>query len=313
MHWKATLLGLGSIDKVEAVKKVFRDKDEERDARGHPIITASPLDYHLFRQEISSKYPAYAPPKPAFPFEPDNNSILPPLRHRQSRYDVNNASAVGGQVSVGNGSIMHQPVHIATPAPSPPPSPAGPGGKGGKKQNYQTNQMFPFLYPPLDTNSNELGGRGSTELQDALVGRKWEGSDVPASILEAAELFAKRMRATRAMKQLWKTRVDFMRHERGWKNDEDKDVPKGFKLDQELGFPDDDPLALDGSTGTDAREKLTAEDRIEEFKERTEPLEKVAEFYVRAQPGMFNPQLTILRHKHFRSSNPLSLCPSRQF
>lgn len=113
-------------------------------------------------------------------------------------------------------SILHQPVHIATPAPSPPPSPAGPGGKGGKKQNYQTNQLFPFLYPPLDESSNNLGGKGSTDLQDLLVGRKWTGSDIPTSILEAAELFADRMRATRAMKQLWHERVQFMKYERGW-------------------------------------------------------------------------------------------------
>jgi hypothetical protein len=29
-------------------------------------------------------------------------------------------------------------------------------------------------------------------LQDALVGRKWEGSDTPTSILEAAELLLER-------------------------------------------------------------------------------------------------------------------------
>lgn len=121
-----------------------------------------------------------------------------------------------------SGSIMHHPIHIATPAPSPPPSPGGPG-KPGKKQNYQTNQMFPFIYPPLGIDSNDLGGKGSTELQDVLVGRKWEGSDIPTSILEAAELFAKRMRATRGMKQLWETRIDFMKQERGWKGPDASD------------------------------------------------------------------------------------------
>jgi len=89
-------------------------------------------------------------------------------------------------------------------------------GKGGKKQNYQTNNLFPFLYPPLDETSNQIGGKGTTDLQDALVGRKWQGSDVPASILEAAELFSRRMRATRPLKQLWEERVEFMKFERGW-------------------------------------------------------------------------------------------------
>lgn len=112
-------------------------------------------------------------------------------------------------------SILHQPVHIATPAPSPPPSPAV-GGKAGKKQNYQTNQNFPFMYPPLDSTSNSAGGKGQAGLQGLLVGRKWEGSDIPKSILEAGELFAGRMRMTRAMRQLWDEREKFLKFERGW-------------------------------------------------------------------------------------------------
>ena len=221
LSWKTILVTLGGINDIERVKTSVREEPKETDAGGQPVITASPLDYHLFRQEISSKYPAYQPPPPLFPLEPENNSILPPLKHRCPNFEVAD-TAFTGAPSVGTESIMHQPVHIATPAPSPPPSPAGPG-KAGKKQNYQTNQMFPFLYPPLGVGSNDLGGKGSTELQDALVGRKWGGSDIPTSILEAAELFAQRMRATRAMKQLWEVRVDYMKEERGWKAATDSD------------------------------------------------------------------------------------------
>ncbi|KAH7393081.1 hypothetical protein BKA66DRAFT_320684 [Pyrenochaeta sp. MPI-SDFR-AT-0127] len=216
--WKTMLVYFGGLAEVEKAKDSFKDKSlESADAKGQPLITASPLDYHLFRQEISSKYPAYNPPPPLFPLEPENNSILPPLKNHPNKVAGNHVFGSGlGDTNGNSTSILHQPVHIATPAPSPPPSPAGPGGKGGKKQNYQTNQMFPFLYPPLDESSNKLGGKGSTDLQDLLVGRKWQGSDIPASILEAAELFAKRMKATRAMKQLWEERVAFMRYERGW-------------------------------------------------------------------------------------------------
>lgn len=178
----------------------------------------SPLDYHLFRQEITSKYPAYSPPPPLLPIEPENNSILPPLpNHPSRRPSSDSLQARSNPNADGNsGSIFNQPVHIATPAPSPPPSPAGPGGKGGKKQNYQTNQNFPFLYPPLDNTSNTVGGKGSAELQDKLVGKRWEGSDVPASIQEAGQLFASRMRTTRAVRQLWEVREDFMKYERGY-------------------------------------------------------------------------------------------------
>lgn len=219
LAWKTILVAFGGIKDIDHIKNTLREDEDEMDARGKPIITASPLDYHLFRQEINSKYPAYQPPEPLFPLEPENNSILPPLKHRRPSAAMSDTSFASAPIA-GNGSIMHQPVHIATPAPSPPPSPGGPG-KAGKKQNYQTNQMFPFLYPPLDENSNELGGKGSTELQDALVGRRWEGTDIPTSILEAAELFAKRMRATRGMKQMWETRVDYMKYERGWKGGAD--------------------------------------------------------------------------------------------
>ncbi|KAF2855232.1 protein required for hyphal anastomosis [Plenodomus tracheiphilus IPT5] len=221
--WKTMLVTFGGLAEVGKAKDFVKDdRLETADDKGQPLITASPLDYHLFRQEISSKYPAYNPPPPLFPLEPENNSILPPLKNHPNKVAGNHVFGSGlGDTNGNSTSILHQPVHIATPAPSPPPSPAGPGGKGGKKQNYQTNQMFPFLYPPLDESSNKLGGKGSTDLQDLLVGRKWEGADIPASILEAAELFAKRMKATRAMKQLWEERVAFMKYERGWTGPDD--------------------------------------------------------------------------------------------
>lgn len=249
--WKTVLVTLGGFSEVEKAKASFKkSKDvETEDARGQPIITASPLDYHTFRQEISSKYPAYNPPPPLFPLEPENNSILPPLKNHPNKVAGNDIFGSGlGNMNGNNTSIFQQPVHIATPAPSPPPSPAGPGGKGGKKQNYQTNQLFPFLYPPLDESSNKLGGKGSTDLQDLLVGRKWEGSDIPTSISEAAELFAKRMRATRAMRQLWEARIHFMKYERGWSGvDRDPEI-EALSLDSSKEEPSKQ-LHLPGSSG----------------------------------------------------------------
>ena len=219
MQWKLILLLFGNTADLDTTKSRLLEpavghSKQDRDG----VITTSPLDYHLFRQEITSKYPAYCPPQPLVPIELENNSILPPLSTHPSRHpSQENFQARSGSNSDGTpGSIFNQPVHIATPAPSPPPSPAGPGGKGGKKQNYQTNQNFPFLYPPLDDTSNTVGGKGSAELQDKLVGKRWEGSDVPASIQEAGQLFASRMRMSRSIRQLWAVREEFIRHERGW-------------------------------------------------------------------------------------------------
>ncbi|PSR90819.1 hypothetical protein BD289DRAFT_430307 [Coniella lustricola] len=214
LFWKSMLLVFGGSEELKETKKATaQNLSDEKD---HDTITASPLDYHFFRQEITSKYPAYIPPQEVIPLEPDNTSFLPPLPNQTARN--NGASGIlppqpGTQT--GGASILHQPVHIATPAPSPPPSP-GVGGKGVKKQNYQTNQNFPLMYPPLDATSNNAGGKGNAALQALLVGRRWEGSDVPASILEAGELFSRRVRMTRALRQLWEEREKFMKFERGW-------------------------------------------------------------------------------------------------
>ncbi|KAL8696549.1 MAG: hypothetical protein Q9224_002735, partial [Gallowayella concinna] len=225
LYWKTILLMFGDSEDLQHSKEVLRpDTDTTKNEHDEGFITATPLDYHLFRQEITSKYPAYNPPPPLLPIELENTTILPPLPNHPSRRTSQenlhfaNSPAVNG----APGSIFYQPVHIATPAPSPPPSPAGPGGKGGKKQNYQTNQNFPFLYPPLDETSNIVGGKGDADMQDQHVGKHWEGSDVPASILEAGQLFASRMRMSRSIRQLWDVREQYIRHERGW-NEHPKD------------------------------------------------------------------------------------------
>ncbi|KAM0346029.1 hypothetical protein ACHAPU_005790 [Fusarium lateritium] len=221
LFWKSILLGFGGTKELEAIKKATNEMGHK--AADKKTITASPLDYHVFRQEITSKYPAYVPPRPAIALEADNTSLLPPLSSQVSRNNgANGIIPAPPQIHSGGTSILDQPVHIATPAPSPPPSPAV-GGKGVKKQNYQTNQNFPFMYPPLDASSNFAGGKGAAGIQHELIGRKWEGSDIPASILEAGELFSQRVRMTRATRQLWEERERFLKFERGYNSDRDDD------------------------------------------------------------------------------------------
>lgn len=238
--WKSVLLVFGGTDDLKRAKEVLEpsvssEKDDSK--RRTPFLHASPLDYHLFRQEITSKYPAYNPPPLVVPLELENNSILPPLPHNAAKMNSSSGvfCGVAPSISGGNGSILQQAVHIATPAPSPPPSPAGPGGKAGKKQNYQTNQNFPFMYPPLDDSSNRIGGKGTTERQDTLVGKRWEGSDVPASIIEAGKLFSTHVKMTRAMRQLWQEREHFMQYDRGWNSEDAAHFPDNISDD----LPDD--------------------------------------------------------------------------
>ena len=247
LFWKSVLLLFGNFLNVEESKVALRQGAEIHDInRDESFITATPLDYHLFRQEITSKYPAYTPPAPLVPIEDQNNSILPPLStHPSRRPSQESLQVTAPSAHSANGSIFYQPVHIATPAPSPPPSPAGPGGKGGKKQNYQTNQNFPFLYPPLDETSNTIGGKGVAELQNQLVGKRWGGSDIPASILEAGQLFASRMRMTRSIRQLWDVREKYIKSERGWNETiESKNVTSSKRTNIDI----DDDEVDDGNT-----------------------------------------------------------------
>ncbi|PNP48287.1 hypothetical protein TGAMA5MH_00570 [Trichoderma gamsii] len=253
LFWKSILLvfgGTGDLDRIkEATSELVGDKNKD-------TITANPLDYHVFRQEITSKYPAYVPPQPLIPLEADNPSLLPPLPNIMTRNGSNGIITQPTNTQMGGASILNQPVHIATPAPSPPPSP-GVSGKGGKKQNYQTNQNFPFMYPPLDATSNSAGGKGGAGYGNPLVSRKWEGSDIPASILEAGQLFSSRVRMTRATRQLWEERERFLKFERGWETDDDGDDDEN-----------DDIEDLDLSELTLEEKEVLRELKVEDNKEK---------------------------------------------
>ncbi|KAI9813824.1 MAG: Factor arrest protein 11 [Pycnora praestabilis] len=286
LFWKSLLLLFGSTQDLDETKAATReDMGMTCNEHGQALITASPLDYHLFRQEITSKYPAYNPPPPLIPLELENSSILPPLANHPSRNNSVSGlfSGIGpANVNSNGGSILHQPVHIATPAPSPPPSPAGPGGKAGKKQNYQTNQNFPFLYPPLD-NANSAGGIGSATLQEILVGRKWDGSDIPASILEAGKLFASRMRMTRSMKQLWEERERFMKFERGW---------GGLNDDGEIGHLELNAKIDQGTEAEERKDDASESTRDQEVKRRLDAIEG---FYRKALPHFQSLVIVLLK------------------
>jgi hypothetical protein len=92
------------------------------------------------------------------------------------------------------------------------------------------------MYPPLDDTSNRIGGKGTTERQDVLVGKRWEGSDVPASVIEAGKLFSTHVKMTRAMQQLWEERENFMKYDRGWNLEQSQQrVPDFPSLDDTTG------------------------------------------------------------------------------
>ena len=279
------MLVFGGSKEIEAAKKATAEVPPEDNDKA--LIRASPLDYHVFRQEITSKYPAYTPPRCVIPLESEHTTLLPPLSNHTTRASLQNGVLPAPPGQSGGASILHQPVHIATPAPSPPPSP-GVGGKGGKKQNYQTNQNFPFMYPPLDASSNSAGGKGIAGLQDLLVGRKWEGSDVPASIIEAGELFSKRVRMTRATRQLWDEREKFLKDDRsGWEDVVDEDLIEELDL-SELTLEEKEELGL---AKPEEEEKKKPKPEVDYGprgvdKDTKRRLDAVEEFYKEALPQL---------------------------
>ena len=130
-----------------------------------------------------AKYPTYTPPplpvreslvaEPVFTTTPESHNSA------TTYYD-------------GSGG----PVHIMTPAPSPPPSPKL------KKSIFQTDQTVPLLLP----------GNG----------------EVPRSIIEAGELYSQRMRITTATVQMWDEKDKFQGYVKGfWDYDlDDQELPE---------------------------------------------------------------------------------------
>ncbi|KAH8887409.1 N1221-domain-containing protein [Thozetella sp. PMI_491] len=313
LFWKSLLLTFGGTEEIIATKHATRESEDG--GKDKNLIIASPLDYHAFRQEVTSKYPAYIPPQCVVPLEADQTSILPQMPNHPSRSNGQNGILSAPSNQSGGASILNQPVHIATPAPSPPPSPAV-GGKGGKKQNYQTNQNFPFMYPPLDASSNSAGGKGAAGLQDLLVGRKWEGSDIPASILEAGKLFSERVRMSRATRQLWEEREKFLKFERGW-DEVHEDIIEELDLSsltleerEELGLekPKSKPESTaSASSGIDLGPRPNTVDQQTKYR-----LEAVEKFYNESLPHLQSLVIVLLKAVIAIASNLVAPGPNGQ-
>ena len=180
--WKALMCLFGDSSQMGKVQDFMRQKYNLPAEVDPNEVTASPLDYHAFRQDIISRYPAYIPPSSTLPDTFENT--------RSMAHYIEIPRPAHAQTS--NNSLPVPTVHIATPAPSPPASPAIAAGQKVRKSVFMTNQSFPFIHPTDDS--------------------------VPQSIIEASELFSTRVRTTPEMVQLWEERDRFMQQERGWVN-----------------------------------------------------------------------------------------------
>ncbi|ORY85409.1 hypothetical protein BCR35DRAFT_302898 [Leucosporidium creatinivorum] len=203
--WKSILCCIGGMKDIGRVKTFVRSVEglppDDKTPRSDnlPNTKVAPPDFQSFRNEITSKYPSYAPPPIPLVTNLDRLSAAAapsPVRpifsyHINANHDPT-SSANGGSNSLPPAG----PPQPATPAPSPPPSPA----PKPKKQQFQTDQTKPFVLPFAPANAGPRGGPPRA---------------VPASIDEAGELYRRNMRISTELWQTWKLREEFMADEGG--------------------------------------------------------------------------------------------------
>lgn len=144
---------------------------------------ATPRDFETFRGELAAKYPTYSARSINVPLDKLSTATdpLPPRRLATNRNGEAESTS-----NAPNSDALPQP---GTPAPSPPQSPRP------NKQKFQTDQTKPFVFPY----SNGVQG-------ERLV---------PYSIEEADRLYRDNMHVSTELWQMWKTKEEMEREERG--------------------------------------------------------------------------------------------------
>lgn len=125
-----------------------------------------------------------------------------PVRHHYHHGDETDFQQSSSAQNMGqsaypsaNPTYNPNPTQQTTPMPTPPPSPRP------KKQQYQTDQNRPFLFPFSRSQLRPSRGR------DARL--------VPFAIDEADKLYNKHMHISASLLQMWRTREDCMIEESG--------------------------------------------------------------------------------------------------
>jgi hypothetical protein len=179
---------IGDLDKRNKAKVYLEEKFNIVRSNEDPNkLTASPIDFHTYRQELITRYPSFIPPPSTLPENFEDSTSLTQF-----------ISIPKNQPPRHTNSTNNQPptIHIATPCPSPLISPVDFSTKSqkGKRMVQSNNFVYPFIYP--------------TENDFESV--------VPKSIQEATDLFASRVRDKLHLVQLWDEFDHFIKQERGW-------------------------------------------------------------------------------------------------
>jgi hypothetical protein len=176
---------IGGFSHRQKAKEFICQRLDIKNDEDQKELTASPIDFHVFREEILMRYPSYVPPPSRLPGDFENPSSLSQFitipRTQQALKQITNYDTPPLEI------------HIATPVPSPSP-PSSPSNRTTKaKRFFRAHDGYPFIFPVQ--NEKEV---------------------IPKSVKEASELFATRVREKLSLKQLWSERNLFVQQERGW-------------------------------------------------------------------------------------------------
>jgi hypothetical protein len=164
------------------------------------LIKTTPIDYHTFQNEVTQKYPTYVPPPcPVIPMPPITNQL-------SSNVNSNDMSA---QNSSSNNSTTNS------------------NSSKSRKQQFQTNQRQPFIFPFSKSTPT-----------------------VPKSIQEAGDLYLKFMYTSLGTYQCWKEKEEMKKQQFGLTNNE--------TLYDEKNMTNSEKEML---TGSDIEAQVTKKDR----------------------------------------------------
>ncbi|VEU20436.1 DEKNAAC101374 [Brettanomyces naardenensis] len=210
------LLQFGNLDQLRSTKEflAFRNCDSKQtNATGEASLRITPLDYRRYRDELTTRYPTFTPPKYEISRILDasisNDEDVPEMTLPDLTSSISMLSSQGTlnkkrESNPGGNNVFSNPpdIHIATPMPSPTLTPQHTGSSAFsntseyervngdvKKKLFMTQSDFPNIYP-------------------------FE-KDVPYSIKEATDIFYHHVKDDFYSKQFVSTFEEFVQEEKG--------------------------------------------------------------------------------------------------
>lgn len=264
LTWKLILLQMGDTAHLKLCDEFLLKVHGIKIRKGTDLnkLTCSSVDYYAFREDIIDKYPLFdtnlgnvhksemsktAETSNELPTEANSNELSTETsstnEHEPNEKTIEEKYTEFMAMNTHSNSLFNlietprtykshsvlsqlptQPVHLATPIPSPTLTPSDYMSGGEKiRRSYQVNQAMPFIYPTLNDT-----------LDDSKL-------NIPYAIGEADEILKNSIYESYSVKKLWSERQRFMKQERGFKSEYQANDRSEFDYDESLyeKFPED--------------------------------------------------------------------------